>query len=76
MRMSVINFLSFDAPFLGNKGKIKLARSQNMRTTLIHTFLRKTEQIFDILLISEKSGWSDLDSYFCSDLTADQAIYK
>ena len=51
--MNVIHkFSDFRPPFLGNKGKIKLARSQNMCTTLIHTLLRKIEQICEILLIS------------------------
>ena len=50
--MSVINFRSFEPPFLRNKGKTKLARSQNVYTTPIQTFLRKIEQISDILLIS------------------------
>ena len=49
--MSFINSQSFE-PILGNKEKTKLARSQNMCTTPIHTFLRKIEQIPDILLIS------------------------
>ena len=51
--MSFINFQSFDPPFLGNKGKTKLARSQNVcSTTLIQTLLRKIEQLGEILLIS------------------------
>ena len=40
--MSVINFWSFDIlPLLGNKGKTKLAQSQNMCTMPMHTFLQK-----------------------------------
>ena len=52
--MSVINFRNSELPFLGNKGKktTKLARSQNMCTTPIHTFLREIEQISGILLMS------------------------
>ena len=46
--------------FSRNKEKIKLAQSRKMCTTPINTFLRKIEQISDILLISQKSGWSDL----------------
>ena len=51
--MKVIHESSeFRPPFLGNKGKTKLARSQNMCATLIQTLLRKIEQICKILLIS------------------------
>ena len=51
--MNVIReFSEFRPPFLGNKGKTELARSQNMCTTLIHTLLQKIEQIYEILLIS------------------------
>ena len=39
------------SPFLENKGKLKLARSENICSTPIHTLLRKIEQISDILLI-------------------------
>ena len=46
--MSFINSQSF----LGDKGKTTLAKSQNMCTILIHTLLRKIEQICEILLIS------------------------
>ena len=50
--MNVIyKFSEFSPLFQGNKGKTKLARSQNMCTTLIHTLLRKIEQICEILLI-------------------------
>ena len=56
----------FRPPFLGNKGKTKLALSQNMCTTPTYTFLRKLEQISDILLISLKSGWSDLKGILCA----------
>ena len=38
--------------FSENKKKTKLAWSQNMCTTLIHTLLQKVEQICEILLIS------------------------
>ena len=50
--MNVIH--TFQTPFIsiGNKGKTKLARFQNMCTTLIQTLLRKIEQIYEILLIS------------------------
>ena len=58
--MSVIKFRSFDPHFLGNKRKTKLTQSPNMCATPKYTFLRKLEQISDILLISLKSGWSDL----------------
>ena len=50
--MSFINYQSFDPLFSETKGKTKLARSQNMCTTLIHTLLRKIEQICEILLIT------------------------
>ena len=44
--MNVIHkFSEFLPPFYGNKEKTKLARSQNMCTTLIQTLLRKIEQI-------------------------------
>ena len=46
---AIHKFLEF---FLGNKEKTKLARYQNTCTTLIHTLLRKIEQICEILLIS------------------------
>ena len=49
--MKVIHkFSEFWPPFLGNKGKTKLAQSQNMCTTLIQTLLRKVEQICEIFL--------------------------
>ena len=60
--MSAIKLRSFDPLFLGDKGKTKLAQFQNMCTTTVYTFLRKIEQISDILLFSKKSGWSDLNS--------------
>ena len=51
--MKVIRkFSEFSPPFLGNKGKTKLARSQNMCTTLTQTLKGKIEQICEILLIS------------------------
>ena len=51
--MKVIHkFPEFRPPFLGNKGKTRLARSQNVYTTIIQTPLRKIEQICEILLIS------------------------
>ena len=51
--MNVIHkFSEFLPSFLGNKGKTKLARSQNMCTTLLQALLRKIEQICEILLIS------------------------
>ena len=51
--MNVIHkFSEFRPPFLGNKGKTKLVRSQKMCTTLIQTLLQKIEQICEILLIS------------------------
>ena len=56
----------FRPPFLGNKGKTKVAQSQNMCATPIDTFLRKLEQISEILLISLKSGWSDLKRIVCA----------
>ena len=59
--MSVINFLSFE--FSRKQRKTKLALSQNLCATPIHTFLQKIEQISDILLISLKNGWSDLTEF-------------
>ena len=51
--MKVIHkFSEFSPPSLGNKGKTKFARSQNMCTTLTQTLLRKIEQICEILPIS------------------------
>ena len=51
--MKVIHkFSEFQPPFLGNKGKGKLVRSQNICTTLIQTLLRKIEQLCELLLIS------------------------
>ena len=51
--MKIIHkFSEFRPPFLGNKGKTKLVRSQNMCTALIQTLLRKIQQICEILLIS------------------------
>ena len=51
--MKVIHkFSEFWPPFLGNKEKTNLARSQNMCTTLTETHLRKIEQICEILLTS------------------------
>ena len=51
--MNVIHIFSeYWQPFLGNKEKSKLARSQNMCTTLMQTLLRKIEQVCEILLIS------------------------
>ena len=64
--MSVIEVRSFDPLFLGNKGKTKVAQSQNMCATPIYTFLRKLEQISNIVLISLKSGWSDLKGILCA----------
>ena len=49
---SVIKFWSFDPFFSETKEKTKLAQSQSMCVTLTYTFLRKIEQISDILLIS------------------------
>ena len=61
--MNVIHKISeFWPPFLGKKETTKLVGSQNMYTTLIHTLLRKIEQICEISLISW-SGWSDLKLY-------------
>ena len=60
LRMPVINFRSFDPLILGIKRNTELAQSQNMCTTPTDTFLRKIEQKSDILLISLKSGCSDL----------------
>ena len=42
----------FRPPFSRKQRKTKLAQSQNMFTTPIYTFLRKIEQVSDILLIS------------------------
>ena len=53
--MNVIKFRSFDSLFLGNKGKTKLAQSQNICTILIYTILRKIEHFAKFI----KSGWSD-----------------
>ena len=64
--MSVMKFRSFDLLSLRNKGKTKIAQSQNVCTTPVYTFLRKLEQIPDILLISLKSGWSDLKEILCA----------
>ena len=58
--MKVIhNFLEFQPPFLGNKRKTRLARSQNMCTNLIQALLRKIEQICETANFV-KSGWSDI----------------
>ena len=57
-------FSEFWPTFFGNKGKTKLVRSQNMCAAPIHMFLQKIEQIYDILLIRKKSGWSDLKLSF------------
>ena len=60
--MSVIKFLN--SPFSRKQRKTKVARSQNMCTTPIYTFLRKIEQISDILQLR---GWNGLkkDCSFC-----------
>ena len=55
--MSVIKFRSFPE----TKEKQKLRSLKICVKTPIYTFLRKLEEISDILLISLKSAWNDLE---------------